>query len=375
MSVGDMNFSCCLKPAAEASSLPPSCYTSPQIIEHEIDKIFRKFWIGVGRSDLVKSAGDYLTLDIAGQHILLLRDDKSKLRAFANVCRHRGARLVDGRGSTKGFRCPFHSWYYDLEGNLKAAPKMEEAKGFSKDENGLVAYQVEERFGFAFVCLSCDAPPIDDYLRDFGEVHSGWPIESLISIRRREILVECNWKLFLEVFNEYYHLPFVHPNTVDSIYLTPCESDRVGGAFATQFGKTDGTGGLLEDSQNQALPPMPHLSDEIANGARYTWVFPNMTFAANNDALWCYEAYPIEANRCKVFQTACFPPQTVALPEFEKKSISYLERLDAALAEDIPALINQQRGMSCLEALSGRFQPNLEANVASFAYWYASHVA
>ena len=116
---------------------------------------------------------------------------------------------------------------------------------------------------------------------------------------------------------------------------------------------------------------MPGLTGEGASGARYTWIFPNMTFAANRDALWCYEAYPIGANQCKVYQTACFPPETVALQAFAEKSLAYMERLDAALAEDVPALINQQRGMECPDAVSGRFQPDLEPNVAAFARWYA----
>ena len=92
----------------------------------------------------------------------------------------------------------------------------------------------------------------------------------------------------------------------------------------------------------------------------------------SKDSLWCYEAYPLGADRCLVYQTACFPQESIRLKDFHKKSAQYLERLDKALDEDIPALINQQQGMSCREALPGRFQPELEANVASFAFWYAS---
>ena len=132
-----------------------------------------------------------------------------------------------------------------------------------------------------------------------------------------------------------------------------------------------GTGGLLETTQDNALPHMPGLSNYAATGARYTWVFPNITFAVNCDALWCYEAYPLGANQCKVIQTACFPPETISLADFADKSAAYLDRLDAALAEDVPALVNQQLGMTCPDARPGRFQPDLEPNVASFARWYA----
>jgi phenylpropionate dioxygenase-like ring-hydroxylating dioxygenase large terminal subunit len=369
--ISKLDFTQCLLPIDQASSLPPSCYTSLSVAESEVENIFRKSWIGVGRADMVPTPGDYITLDVADQQIILLRENTSKLRAFANVCRHRGARLLDGQGSCKGLRCPFHSWFYGLDGRLVAAPQMEKTKGFDKAENSLISYRAEERLGFAFVCLNPDSPHIDTYLGDFANIHLPWPLETLVSVRRRERIVDCNWKMFIEVFNEYYHLPFVHPNTVDSIYCAPSPADQVKGAFATQFGATKGTGGLLETAQDSALPNMPGLLDHTATGARYTWVFPNMTFAVNCDALWCYESYPMGANQCKVFQTACFPPETVSLPEFVEKSPAYLNRLDAALAEDIPTLVNQQLGMTCPDARSGRFQPELEPNVASFAKWYA----
>ena len=143
-------------------------------------------------------------------------------------------------------------------------------------------------------------------------------------------------------------------------YAKPDVADTVAGAFATQFGATDGTGGLLEADQDKALPDIPGLTGKATQGARYTWVFPNMTFTANSDALWCYEAYPLGPARCRVVQTSCFPPETIALPEFAEKSEAYLGRMDAALAEDVEALVNQQSGMSCPDAQPGRFQPDLE---------------
>ena len=372
--LADINLSRSLGPADQAHSIAPDCYTSPEIGQAEVARIFRRNWIGVGRSDMLDGPGAYQTLDIAGQNIILLRDQSGLLRAYANTCRHRAARLVDGAGHCKGLRCPFHSWFYGLDGRLVQAPHMDQVAGFDKSDNGLIAYRAEERYGFAFICLDDAAPPLDEHLAGFAEIHAPWPLDTLVTVRRQEIEVGCNWKAFIEVFNEYYHLPFVHPDTVDSLYCPPDAPEEVAGAFATQFGATEGTGGLLEDTQDSALPPIPGLTGRAANGARYTWVFPNMTFAANTDALWCYEAYPLAPDRCKVVQTACFPPASVALPDFEEKLVAYLDRLDAALAEDVPALVNQQRGLTCPEAQSGRFQPDLEPNVAEFANWYAGQM-
>ena len=369
--LSEFNWSECVKPAEEASSLPPICYTSSDIVDQEIQTIFRGSWIGVGRSDIVKEPGNYICLDFAEQSVILLRDKNGQLRSFANTCRHRGARLLDGKGSCKGIRCPFHSWFYGIDGKLISAPHMNKAQNFDKNENGLIEYLAEEYLGFAFICLNRNGESFNSSLSDFQDIHSPWPIESLVSVRRRELTVKCNWKMFLEVFNEYYHLPFVHPNSVDSIYLAPSSAERVSGSFATQFGETEGTGGLLEGSQENALPDMPALKGLAKKGARYTWIFPNMTFAANRDALWCYEAYPLGPDKCKVLQTACFHPKTISLGGFSKKVKAYLHRLDAALDEDIPALMNQQAGLTNPDSLPGRFQPSLEPNVAAFANWYA----
>ena len=372
MSMSDLQN--CLKPAAAAASIPPWYYTAHDSVNAEIGTFFRGSWIGVGRSDIVQEPGDFVALDVAGQNILLLRDKQGDLRAFANSCRHRGARLVDGSGSCRGLRCPFHSWFYGLDGTLISAPKMEAAENFDTADFGLIPYRADERLGFVFICLSPTAADLDSFLGDFATVHAPWPMTDLVTVRRQEMTANCNWKMFLEVFNEYYHLPFVHADSIDSLYASPDPAQQFDGAFASQFGSTEGTGGLLEGDQQNALPTMPGLTGYAATGARYTWVFPNMTFAANNDALWCYEAYPLGPARCKIVQSACFPHATTQLPDFAEKLRAYLARLDAALDEDLAALENQQSGMACPDAMQGRFQPDLEANVASFAHWYAQHI-
>ena len=360
-------------PIDKGLSLPAACYTSSTIAVDEL-AIFRRCWLGVGRSDMVASQRAYRTLDIAGQSIILARDAEGDLQAFANTCRHRGSRLLDGSGNCRAIQCPFHSWTYGFDGSLIAAPHMQDAVDFERNDFSLVSYRVQERLGFVFVCLDPDAPDLDEVLGDFVEMHAPWPLETLVTTRRRELTVDCNWKSFLEVFNEYYHLPYVHPVSLGGLYASPEPRDETAGSFTTQFGLTQGTGALLRDEQDRALPPMPGLGGREANGVRYTWAFPTMTFAAGTDALWVYEAYPLGADRCRVVQSACFPPETLAGDGAEAKLAAYHDRLDAALDEDIPALVNQHRGLSNPDATQGRFQPLLEPSVAAFARWYSAEL-
>ena len=183
--------------------------------------------------------------------------------------------------------------------------------------------------------------------------------------------VNCNWKAFLEVFNEYYHLPYVHPDSLNGIYLDPQPGEKVSGNYASQFGATQGTGALLESTQEYSLPKIQSLDTKNANGARYSWIFPNMTFAAGTESVWVYEAYPITAQTSHIVLTLCFPKSTTKLDGFEKSANYYFDRLMAAIEEDIPALENQQLGLNSPFARQGRFQPLLEPNVANFAFWYA----
>lgn len=349
-----------LRTASCTVSLPPACYVDPEVTTVEIDHLFRGDWFGVGRADQLKKKGDYVALDVAGMSIILVCDQSGKLQALANTCRHRAMRLLDGTSNCRGIRCPFHSWAYRLDGSLVAAPPMDEVDGFDKAENGLIHYHAEERLGFVFVCLNTDAPELDYFLRDFADIHAPWLLETVVSTRREVFEVACNWKAFLEVFNEYYHLPFVYPDSIGDVYNPPETPDQVAGDFVTQFGATEGTGGLLQDEQDMALP----LSGRESAGVRYTWAFPNLTFAAGTDALWVYEAYPLGPNRCKVVQTACFPPETLAFKGADAKAAAYHSRLDAALAEDIPALETQHLGLAHPDAGQDHFKPLLEPNVA-----------
>lgn len=367
-------FFAAVRPPIETSeTLPPACYVDESLFKREQRDIFRRCWIGIGRADRWKRDGDFSALDIAGVPVIVIRDREGGLRAFANTCRHRGAQLLQGEGRRQMITCPFHGWGYGLDGCLRKAPTMELTPGFKTEDHGLVAFRAEVRDGFAFVCLDENAPAIDAWLGDFSEIHGPWGLGELISTRRREFEVACNWKSFLEVFNEYYHLPYVHPKSIGGIYQTPDDPDSTTGHYASQFGLTKGTGGLFEDNQANALPDNPHLRGRNRQGTRYSWIFPNMTFAAGSDMVWVYDVLPLAPDRIRVGMTACFPVETSGHPDFETRVVHYYERLDQAIAEDIPLLERQQSGLASPFAKPGRFS-HLEPSVANFACWYAAQM-
>ncbi|MEM7209490.1 MAG: aromatic ring-hydroxylating dioxygenase subunit alpha [Pseudomonadota bacterium] len=361
-------------PVDEAMSLPAACYHDESVQKSESKKIFHRHWLGLGRADRFKEPGQFETMDIAGVPLLLISDRNGVLHAFNNACRHRGAKLLSGEGNTKVISCPFHCWTYHANGQFITAPHMSDSKNFDKSTLGLVEFALKIHAGFVFVCFDPDPPDFSQFLGDFDRLHSPWPLETLVSVRRQSFEVKCNWKLFLDVFNEYYHLQFVHPDSINGVYAKPDPADVTSGAYASQFGATEGTGGLLESQQAFALPAIPGLQGQAKNGTRYTWVYPNMTFAAGTDSLWIYEAYPLDPQRCIAYQTLCFPQEALDLDDFETKVAFYYERFDAAVEEDRIALENQQQGLASPFSKPGPYSPSMEPNVAAFARWYAQRM-
>ena len=358
-------------PIASSSSLPPPCYHEEDWFRLEMERVFRRGWLGIGRRDQWKRPGDYETIHLGNIAIVVIMDEHGALQAMSNSCLHRSSQIMSGHGNCRAMVCPFHGWSYDYSGRLVSASRMENAPGFSEKGMGLKKFHVATQDGFVFLNLEENPGPLDHWLGDFSEMHAPWSLEDLVTGRQRVLDVDCNWKLFLEVFNEYYHLPYVHPESISHYYPEPDPADDVMGEYTTQFGPTTANPALLEENQGCSLPQINSLGEREKGGARYTWVYPNMTFAAGSDCLWMYHVYPLTATRTRAVQTVCFPSQTTRLPEFRATSEIYYSRFDIAINEDIPALEKQQAGMESPFAVQGRFSA-LEPSVGNFACWYAA---
>lgn len=280
--------------------------------------------------------------------------------------------MPPGRGRCERIVCPFHAWTYGLDGALLTAPRMDGAVDFCNADHGLVAVPAASRAGFAFVNVDGAAAPIDTWLGDFEAVHRPWRLGDLITASSREFEVRCNWKIFLEVFNEYYHLQKVHPGTFSVYYASPDPLDKVAGNFSTQFGEHRGVSstGKVDDG-TQPLPPLPGLSGRNLLGTRYSWVYPNLTFAASIDAVWIFEAMPLAPALTRVNMTVCFPQASVEQADFATKLSAYERRMEAGLAEDIPVIETQQQGLSSSLARAGRYSPLYEPSVHAFHRWIA----
>ena len=185
------------RPLLEAETMPAWCYTSRAFYDREVERIFLREWNFIGRADRIPNHGDYFTLEFAGVPVVVVRGKDGAVRAFSNVCRHRGARIMSGEGNANGFRCPYHSWSYGLDGRLERAPEMHETRGFELSDYALKPVRLETWAGFMFISFDPDGVDLMTFLGDLPEMTAPYRFEDMTCVRRREYDLSCNWKIYV----------------------------------------------------------------------------------------------------------------------------------------------------------------------------------
>jgi phenylpropionate dioxygenase-like ring-hydroxylating dioxygenase large terminal subunit len=225
---------------ADGRTLPFDWYSDPAVLRLERERIFRRAWQYAGRADQAAEPGAFFTCGLGGVPIVVVRDEEGALRAFLNVCRHRGSLVCEGQGRRATLQCPYHAWTYGLDGSLRAAPRSELVPGFERERLGLVAVPVEAWGPFVFVNPDPDAAPLAETLGDLPALvdASGVDLGALKFLKRAGgPEYAANWKVCSENFLECYHCQIAHPGfsrVVDvSVDAYELEESRL---FSTQYG-------------------------------------------------------------------------------------------------------------------------------------------
>ncbi|MEB3209790.1 MAG: aromatic ring-hydroxylating dioxygenase subunit alpha [Leptolyngbyaceae bacterium] len=344
-------------------------YTHPDFLELERQTLFTKYWICVGLASDVSQPGDLRPVDVAGMPLVLVRDRQGTLRAFHNICSHRGLELVDQPCHGKGMiRCPYHSWTYGLDGALKSTPHFggyykDSYEGFDRAAKGLRAVRCEQWLDMVFVNLSGDAPPLDEYLKPITD---RWADYDLSLLRRgRESTVECNanWKLAVENFSESYHLAWVHP-TLNSL-------SRMEDHFWFDVGETHvGQGSLKYYSGELAgkrLPTFPNLeATERTTVAEYVSVFPNLMLGVHPDYFLVFMVNPLSPDRSLERMIFYFVGDEAMTEDNAPLRDVPVDLWIATNDEDIEVIERMQKGRRSPAFDGGCFSPALENTVKQF---------
>lgn len=368
------------RPAIEATTLPPECYTDPGLYQREIERVFWNEWICVGRTDDVSEVGDFFTTSIGAEPLVIVRDGNGEIRAHFNVCRHRRCAVVEGSGTVKSFKCPYHGWMYALDGTLRATPAFKETLAFDKADYPLMSARVELWDGFIFVNLNEDAPPFASQVSEvtrWGQER--YRMGAMVSTHRWEYRVECNWKAYVENFIESYHVPWVHPETFG--LLTPLKRwvvfpDISEQSWALQIGQTPGLS--WSDSGDALLPVSPELEGlPVEYDGMPVWLlFPTLMVLPTVDSLVYYVAFPEGPERTRVIVRLCVPPEAASEyfgegdPDVVGAVEEYARNVKAFLDEDNRICQLQRVGLGSRRGVPGRFSEH-EALTRSFDQWLA----
>jgi phenylpropionate dioxygenase-like ring-hydroxylating dioxygenase large terminal subunit len=368
------------RPTIEASTLPPECYSDPALYRRELDRIFAREWICVGRADDVAGVGDYITAAVGEDPVIVVRDGTGTLRAHLNVCRHRRCALVEGSGSVKSFRCPYHGWMYALDGTLRATPAFSATLNFDKADFPLMSAKVEVWDGFVLVNLDEDAPSFASRVSDaakWGAEH--YRMGEMVTTHRWEYQVRCNWKAYVENYTESYHVPWVHPETFE--LLTPLKRwvefpEITDQPWALQVGQTPG---LTFSDSGDALftvsPELERLPVEF-DGMPVWLVFPTLMVIPTVDCVLYYVAFPEGPEQTRIRIGMAFPPDAAAAhlagddPQATAAVEEYVGNAKLFLEEDNVICEQQWAGLRSHRGAAGRYCEH-EGLVRRFDKWVA----
>jgi phenylpropionate dioxygenase-like ring-hydroxylating dioxygenase large terminal subunit len=339
------------RPVGEAETLPAWCYTAPDFYAREVERIFVPGWHFVGRADEVPEPGSYLAVDTVPGPIVLLRDADGRVGAFANTCRHRGARLLDGHGRCRTIVCPYHAWTYGPDGRLLGAPGMQDRPGFDRADWGLTAVRCDIWQGFVFVSFSESGPGLDEHLGDLTEKLASYDFDQMVCVRRIDYDLAANWKLIVENAMEEYHTGAVHHASLGQQYAVQEETRGHWDAIYIP----QKTSIAVLPGETAPFPHVPGLRGRPAHGTYFTILHPATQFACTQDAMWWLRVLPLGPVRSRLEVGFCFPRSTVARPDFAEGLKKYMHRWETGIAEDNGICEAQQVGLASVLRQPGPF--------------------
>ena len=335
-------------PLAEASTIPAPWYVDSRIASLEARTVFSKTWQLVGRVEQVDGPGQFVTANVAGEPIVVVRGNDGVLRGFYNVCRHHAAAVVtEPCGQASILHCPYHGWNYGLDGSLKGMPEFDGVRNFDRQQNGLAPVKAETWEKFVFVNLDPEAVPLRDFLGGLVKRMAPLGVSKLHHFDNRVYDIHCNWKVFVDNYLDGgYHVPHLHKglnSVLDYKEYTIENEDRY----------------CLQSS------PMVTSGDDAAMGATrkgdrawYFWQYPNLMIN-------CYEGYmdtnlvlPVDVDHCRVIFDFYFADVSEAHREYNRQSVAVgagVQEEDLGICEAV------QRGLKSRAYGAGRLSVRREA--------------
>jgi len=365
--------------------LSADAYFDPRRYELELQRIWFRQWIYVGRSSDVAASRAYRTFEIGDQRLILVRDEQGVLQAFHNTCRHRGAALCredSGVLRSDAIVCPYHAWTYSLKGELRRTTSKRPADGFDVADFPLYKVRVYEWRGFVFVSLADEPPPFERGFDPPLECFDPWPLAALRTGHVLTKTLQCNWKIFWENYNECLHCPNVHPklSQLVPIYGRGIMDERDDPNWTAHADDADPKfkGGLRLgaatwslDGQVTGVPFAALPADERRRGALYMTALPSVFIVGHADYVRVVRLRPLGPERTELQVEYLFSDETLAHPDFDLSNI--VEFTDLVMTEDAEVCELNQRGLHAAPHVGGVVMPE-EYAIREFHHWIAAEL-
>ncbi|MFI7448784.1 SRPBCC family protein [Nonomuraea sp. NPDC049714] len=353
--------------------MPGRSYTDPAVFAEEQAKIFEALWFCAVRSDQLSKPGAFKTVQVGRENVIVVRGRDGALRAFLNVCRHRGARLcLEEDGEVKRtIRCAYHAWSYDLDGTLVAAPNLVKMPDVDRVEYGLIPVSLREWLGYAWVCLADEPPSFEETVTHAAVERLGdlaaiehYHVDALALGRRIRYDVRANWKLIVENFMECYHCATIHPE------LTAVLPEFAGG-YAAQYYVGHGAEfakkveGFTVDG-SPGFGKLPDVSEEQDRRYYAITVKPQVFVNLVPDHVIMHRMYPLAADRTIVECDWLYHPDVVASGADLSLSVELFHRVNE---QDFDACERTQPGMSSRAYSKGGVLVPSEHHISAFHDW------
>jgi phenylpropionate dioxygenase-like ring-hydroxylating dioxygenase large terminal subunit len=351
------------RPLAQASTLPPRYYTEPETYALEVERIFRREWLSIGRVDQVAKPGDFFCTEIFGEPLVAVRDG-SQVRVLSRVCRHRGMAVVAGAGNTSSFQCPYHTWTYALDGRLVGAPEMRRAEDFDRAGIRLPEIRSEIWEGWIFVNFDDRAWPLAPALEPLMRAVAPYGLAQFRSTPPLVFDSPWNWKIMVDNFMESYHHLGIHADTLQYFYP----------ASGTYAEDSDGPYAILRNPARPdveigtELPQVAGLTDDLQSLLFVAAVFPYHLFAVTPDLLTYYQIEPRTVDHFILRIFVCALPEALDDPARAAALESAREFVNRVHLQDIVACSGVQAGYRSTTARPGRYS-HLEKALWQFHRW------
>lgn len=354
-------------PFERAVAMPPSVYTSEAFLKRELDGIFARDWFCAGRASSLSAPGDYLTLELAGRPVMVIRGKDGRLRAQSNVCLHRMSTLLEGRGNRSVIVCPYHAWTYELDGQLRGAPAMQANDAFCKKDMHLPALRCEEWLGWIMLSLEPDAAPVAELLCDVESLIDDYGMQDYEETFSETHVWNTNWKVLAENFMESYHLPVCHRGTIGGLSKLE-EMVCPPGLPAFNYHT------ILKDEKLKIALAHPDNTRMHGERRRTTFllaIYPSLLITLTPGYFWYLSLHPDGVGRVRILFGGGMSPEYVNDPEARRHFDELKTLLDAVNVEDQGCTEKVYKGLCSALAAPGPLS-HLERPNYDFARYLAS---